>query len=122
MNTCVSFQLGTAGRPTTASPEPPHIGVLYESDPSPGRPESRAAPSALPLAGAWGVRPTLYDGSKAPGCLPRRPIGGRVMAGNESPPSASSPWKGVVTHLSRCHQTAQLERWAHPEGGPSKSH
>ncbi len=35
------------------------------------RPKPRAAPSTLPLRGTRGLRPTVCDGSAAPGCLPQ---------------------------------------------------
>ncbi len=37
--------------------------------------EPRAAPPALPFAGAWGERPALRDGSPAPGRLPQMAVG-----------------------------------------------
>ncbi len=50
-------------------PEPPGLRRPKASHPPAGRPEPRAAPPALPFAGAGGERPALRDGSLAPGRL-----------------------------------------------------
>ncbi len=67
---------GAVGGAAAASPEPPGLRRPKASHPPAGRPEPRAAPPALPFAGAWGERPALRDGltssgtPAADGCWP----------------------------------------------------
>ncbi len=66
---------GAVGDAAAASSEPPGLRRPEASHPPAGRPEPRAAPSALPIAGAGGERPALRDGSPAPGRLPQMAVG-----------------------------------------------
>ncbi len=66
---------GAVGGAAAASPEPPGLRRPETSHPPAGRPEPRAAPPALPFAGAGGERPALRDGSPAPGRLPQMAVG-----------------------------------------------
>ncbi len=55
------------------------------------RPEPRAAPPALPIAGAGGERPALRDGSPAPGRLPQMAVGrGRRRIADHRPCGAGT--------------------------------
>ncbi len=66
---------GAVGGAAAASPEPPGLRRPKASHPPAGRPEPRAAPPALPFAGAGGERPALRDSSPAPGRLPQMAVG-----------------------------------------------
>ncbi len=82
---------GAVGGAAAASPEPPGLRRPKASHPPAGRPEPRAAPPALPFAGAWGERPALRDGSPAPGRLPQMAVGrGRRRRPNHRPGGAGA--------------------------------
>ncbi len=101
------------GGAAAASPEPPGLRRPKASHPPAGRPEPRAAPPALPFAGAWGERPALRDGSPAPGRLPQMAVGrGRRRRPNHRPvvleqfiarlPTKTAQWV-------QCHRPASLD-------------
>ncbi len=72
-----------------ASPEPPGLRRPKTSHPPVGRPEPRAAPPALPFAGAGGE--ALRDGSPAPGRRPQMAVGrGRRRRPNHRPGGAGA--------------------------------
>ncbi len=82
---------GAVGGAAAASPEPPGLRRPKASHPPAGRPEPRAAPPALPFAGAGGERPALRDGSPAPGRLPQMAVGrGRRRRTNHRPCGAGA--------------------------------
>ncbi len=82
---------GAVGGAAAASPEPPGLRRPKTSHPPAGRPEPRAAPPALPFAGAGGERPALRDGSPAPGRLPQMAVGrGRRRRPNHRPDGAGA--------------------------------
>ncbi len=82
---------GAVGGAAAASPEPPGLRRPKASHPPAGRPEPRAAPPALPFAGAGGERPALRDGSPAPGRLPQMAVGrGRRRRANHRPCGAGA--------------------------------
>ncbi len=93
---------GSAGSsPTVACRKPPGLWRPKAGHPSTRRPEPRAASSTLPLRGARGLRPTVRDGSAAPGRMPPvalgrgsdRPGGARAVRRLTTPanrPSGSS--------------------------------
>ncbi len=82
---------GAVGGAAAASPEPPGLRRPKASHPPAGRPEPRAAPPALPFAGAWGERPALRDGSPAQGRLPQMAVGrGRRRRPNHRPGGAGA--------------------------------
>ncbi len=82
---------GAVGGAAAASPEPPGLRRPKTSHPPAGRPEPRAAPPALPFAGAGGERPALRDGSPAPGRLPQMAVGrGRQRRPNHRPGGAGA--------------------------------
>ncbi len=82
---------GAVGGTAAASPEPPGLRRPKASHPPAGRPEPRAAPPALPFAGAGGERPALRDGSPAPGRLPQMAVGrGRRRRTNHRPGGAGA--------------------------------
>ncbi len=82
---------GAVGGAAAASPEPPGLRRPKASHPPAGRPEPRAAPPALPFAGAWGERPALRDGSPAPERLPQMAVGrGRRRRPNHRPGGAGA--------------------------------
>ncbi len=67
---------GSAGSsPTVACRKPPGLRRPKAGHPSTRRPEPREAPSTLPLHGTRGLRPTVRDGSAAPGCMPQVALG-----------------------------------------------
>ncbi len=61
----------TGSSPTVACRKPPGLRRPKAGHPSMRRPEPRAAPSTLPLHGTRGLRPTIRDGSAAPGHMPQ---------------------------------------------------
>ncbi len=72
---------GSAGSgPTVACREPPGLRRPQTGHPPTCRPKPRAAPSTLPLRGARGLRPTVRDGSAAPGRKWLWALGGRCPA------------------------------------------
>ncbi len=62
---------GAGSSPTVACREPPGLRRPQAGHPATRRPKSRSALSAPPLRGTWGQRPTIRDGSAAPGRLPQ---------------------------------------------------
>ncbi len=82
---------GAVGGAAAASSEPPGLRRPEASHPPAGRPEPRAAPPALPIAGAGGERPALRDGSPAPGRLPQMAVGrGRRRRADHRPCGAGT--------------------------------
>ncbi len=82
---------GAVGGAAAASSEPPGLRLPEASHPPAGRPEPRAAPPALPIAGAGGERPALRDGSPAPGRLPQMAVGrGRLRRADHRPCGAGA--------------------------------
>ncbi len=92
---------GAVGGAAAASPEPPGLRRPKTSHPPAGRPEPRAAPPALPFAGAGGERSALRDGSPAPGRLPQMAVGrGRRRRPKAASTKSSTGW--CWSNLLRC--------------------
>ncbi len=67
---------GSAGSgPTVACCEPPGLRRSQTGHPTTRRPKPQATPSTLPLRGTRGLRPTVRDGSAAPGRMPQVALG-----------------------------------------------
>ncbi len=108
---------GAVGCAAAASPEPPGLRRPKTSHPLAGRPEPRAAPPALPFAGAGGERPALRDGSPAPGRLPQMAVGrGRWRRPNHRPggAGATAPPLGSLRRPRSGSSGTARRRWTWP--------
>ncbi len=81
---------GSAGSsPTVACRQPPGLWRPKAGHPSTRRPEPRASPT-LPLHGARGLRPTVRDGSAAPGRMPQVALGRATWRRSDRPGGAGA--------------------------------
>ncbi len=90
---------GSAGSsPTVACCKPPGLRRPKVGHPSTRRPEPRAAPSTLPLRGTRGLRPTVRDGSAAPGRMPQVALGRATRRrGSDRPGGAGAVRRQTTT-------------------------